>query len=568
MENIGGLNITIQADNQKLINAVEQSKKILDSAFDTLKSKASGFGSKVSGAFASVAKGIGQFSQISQVANTSAASVFDTVGGLISKLAPLSTTLQNLKNSGSKGFEAIGAAVGKLDLSFADLLTPLGLAQTAIQVLTTLAIENFDYLTGVIARVINGFIDLYNNSLTVRLGIEGLRLTFVAIWETAKLVFKNLLEGFSTIGKVIKAAFRGDFSSIGDIIKEGFANSVENVRETAMTVGASAAEGLTSAVTRKLNEVSQEDVAGFLNRFIDFGTTAGTNAGAAVVESFKSAVEGVSSISGSSLPTSVQSDTAPSIDEGDTGQFIDFAIYDKALEKISLIRKEQQLFGDDIKGNAEATKVWEDAISSLLEKGFSVASPQIQFMADQMKELQADIRGTAVDLNEVLGSALDDFGVKVSEAILSATSVGDGLQKSFFGIFDVLSSVMAQLGKTAIQAGLGIEAIKNSFVSFSGIGAIAIGGALLVFSSLIKNTLASVPPALASGGLAYGETLALVGDNKNASVDPEVIAPLSKLKGMLDNGGGTQKLTATIRGDQILLISERAEITRHAVTGR
>ena len=40
-------------------------------------------------------------------------------------------------------------------------------------------------------------------------------------------------------------------------------------------------------------------------------------------------------------------------------------------------------------------------------------------------------------------------------------------------------------------------------------------------------------PKLAKGGLANSPTLALVGDNKNAKSDPEVIAPLSKLKQMI-----------------------------------
>ena len=37
-------------------------------------------------------------------------------------------------------------------------------------------------------------------------------------------------------------------------------------------------------------------------------------------------------------------------------------------------------------------------------------------------------------------------------------------------------------------------------------------------------------PHLATGGLAFGPTLALVGDNPGASVDPEVVSPLSKLQ--------------------------------------
>ena len=40
-------------------------------------------------------------------------------------------------------------------------------------------------------------------------------------------------------------------------------------------------------------------------------------------------------------------------------------------------------------------------------------------------------------------------------------------------------------------------------------------------------------PRLANGGLATAPTLAMVGDNRNAKTDPEVIAPLSKLQGMV-----------------------------------
>lgn len=48
----------------------------------------------------------------------------------------------------------------------------------------------------------------------------------------------------------------------------------------------------------------------------------------------------------------------------------------------------------------------------------------------------------------------------------------------------------------------------------------------------------SIPtiPKLAKGGLAYGPTLAMVGDNKGASADPEVISPLSQLQDMISSG--------------------------------
>lgn len=62
-------------------------------------------------------------------------------------------------------------------------------------------------------------------------------------------------------------------------------------------------------------------------------------------------------------------------------------------------------------------------------------------------------------------------------------------------------------------------------------------------------------PKLAKGGLATAPTLAMVGDNKNAKTDPEVIAPLSKLKGMLDDGSSDSEIAALLKEILALLKS-------------
>ena len=68
-------------------------------------------------------------------------------------------------------------------------------------------------------------------------------------------------------------------------------------------------------------------------------------------------------------------------------------------------------------------------------------------------------------------------------------------------------------------------------------------------------------PALANGGLAYGPTTALIGDNRNARIDPEVIAPLSKLKDMM--GGNVVEVVGRIKGDDIFLSNARNTINRN-----
>jgi len=78
--------------------------------------------------------------------------------------------------------------------------------------------------------------------------------------------------------------------------------------------------------------------------------------------------------------------------------------------------------------------------------------------------------------------------------------------------------------------------------------------------SLGKSLIMKIgAPKLAEGGLATGPTMALVGDNKNARVDPEVIAPLSKLKSMMGDMGMGGVLETRISGNDLIILLNRSQ---------
>ena len=78
--------------------------------------------------------------------------------------------------------------------------------------------------------------------------------------------------------------------------------------------------------------------------------------------------------------------------------------------------------------------------------------------------------------------------------------------------------------------------------------------------SLGKNLIMKIgAPKLAEGGLATGPTMALVGDNRNARVDPEVIAPLSKLKSMMGDMGMGGVLETRISGNDLIILLNRSQ---------
>lgn len=141
--------------------------------------------------------------------------------------------------------------------------------------------------------------------------------------------------------------------------------------------------------------------------------------------------------------------------------------------------------------------------------------------------------------------------------------VGGAFKDAFGSAFDVvlengdnmkeqLTQIGRDLMKNLIKIAIG-NAIAAAFSPLSADNAASGGLAGVAKSAFLQGLIPSMMPKLARGGLAYGPTMAMVGDNVGARVDPEVIAPLSKLEGMM--GGG--QLSGRISGRDILLTSSR-----------
>ena len=80
-------------------------------------------------------------------------------------------------------------------------------------------------------------------------------------------------------------------------------------------------------------------------------------------------------------------------------------------------------------------------------------------------------------------------------------------------------------------------------------------------------------PHLASGGVVYGKTLAVVGDNKNVKSDPEVVAPLSEFERISGHNAILEKLdkmtdaivNAIISGGNVVLNIDGQKVATAAV---
>ncbi len=190
-------------------------------------------------------------------------------------------------------------------------------------------------------------------------------------------------------------------------------------------------------------------------------------------------------------------------------------------------------------------EVMKNYCDTLVAKGYSFESA--------LEEVYSKISDAMRSFDAQVSKFLADSIVAAAEAI-GQIITGDlgfgGLMKAILSQF---ASFLKNIGSQLIEFGVMIIAFKSALKSVlaNPWAAIGIGAAMVtaaaIMTALINKSAKENAPALAKGGLAYGATYAMVGDNPNAAVDPEVIAPLSKLKSMLP-AAGEQNIRISLGG--------------------
>ena len=176
---------------------------------------------------------------------------------------------------------------------------------------------------------------------------------------------------------------------------------------------------------------------------------------------------------------------------------------------------------------------------------FEVSENKIKENLMKMRQQFSDsIKEMVVFSEEQINGLVTSAFAGLGEAIASGSPL-EMLKRMLITVMDMLQ----QFGSALIAAGAASEALKA--VAWSGVGAIVAGGALVAATAAAKAAL-SRATAFAEGGIVSGPTLALVGEYGGASNNPEVIAPLDKLRSLIDTDradGGVGEVRFEIRGD-------------------
>lgn len=206
------------------------------------------------------------------------------------------------------------------------------------------------------------------------------------------------------------------------------------------------------------------------------------------------------------------------------------------------------------------------AIGSVLEAGKDNLPQQelpagLRFKPMKIFKEQANILAAQKKFNEDfsalvttgVGDSIGNFAESIGEAFASGGNVIESIGGSILGTF---GGFLSQFGKLLVEYGAAalFKAKLDASLAVPGAGlitgplAIAAGIALQVaagaFSRLASNVggkrSSAGPTAFANGGVVYTPTNALIGEYPGARNNPEVVAPLDKLKSLIGGGGNDQ----------------------------
>ena len=448
--------------------------------------------------------------------------------------------------------------VGSLVTAFGALMSPVALVVAAIVGGAFLIYKNWAAFKKLLVDVINYFIDLYNESVGFRYIVEAIASGFKAMYSELKFLVtagnalikgfaSNFTKLFGSIGDIVSGVFTLDSKKLAeglegakDALLETFnPNENEELKKAAQTLAKETAENFKTAYENvqgknPVEYITEEDIQNVADKAGNMATN--------VMDEIKKTLGGPSSDFGGGDGDDFDLGTP-------TGDFE--LITENPFKKVE--KNNSSLLDNMKNGWAEFGETATDKIQKV-GAIFSEVMGAMKAASDQRFQNEfanLDLE-TQKQIESVENSALTEE--QKQDKIDTIQRDADVKRKAIQKRQAKANKKYAIFGAIVNSAMAVTNALANIPAPFNIPVAIAIGAA----GAAQVAAIASAPlPALAEGGLAFGPTAALVGDNPGASADPEVIAPLSKLQSYM--GGGSQKIIVEgmIKGEDIWLTNNK-----------
>ena len=168
---------------------------------------------------------------------------------------------------------------------------------------------------------------------------------------------------------------------------------------------------------------------------------------------------------------------------------------------------------------------------------------------------------------ETYSTALTDLQIKMQDTANTFESAFHSMAVSSEASSQDMIAAAANAARAVIKTAVAEATAKYAAQIFSSVPFpfnLALAAAA---GSVVGSLFNKIIPPFADGGIVSGPTLGLIGEYASARTNPEVIAPLDKLQGMIGNAGGQVEVVGRISGSDILLASDRARGNRNRTRG-
>lgn len=238
-------------------------------------------------------------------------------------------------------------------------------------------------------------------------------------------------------------------------------------------------------------------------------------------------------------------------------------VIEEEISEIDLAEMENDLFDLDKVFTLMGQNIENAFETSQIENFAYVLDNVVDNVDDGLNEIveKTDNLKNAIEVN--FGSIAESMGMAFATALVEGKNVFGALSSVIIG---AMGDLLTQMGKAAIAASVITATFANPITGLAaGITALALGTALKAMSSKVKSGGFT---AFANGGIVSSPTLGLVGEYAGARSNPEVIAPLDKLKSLLGDTGGNNVQVGgefKLRGDDLYVSLERTKKRRNRI---
>jgi hypothetical protein len=215
-------------------------------------------------------------------------------------------------------------------------------------------------------------------------------------------------------------------------------------------------------------------------------------------------------------------------------------------------------------GEKAKKKAAEDAkklTGANLIAGTAIAPVLVQVKIDpkSYSQIVQDFDNLMVQMAAAVEKLGEDMAVTLGETLGNALAgQGNGIEGFVRSVVGQLGNFVKTVGKMLIAYGISVEKFKTAFVQPE--AAVVAGIAMVALGTAVASQMRTGPSvsAFADGGIVSGPTLGLMGEYPGARSNPEVIAPLDKLKTLMKPEQSSGYVAQThISGRDLAIVLER-----------